>query len=428
MKLNKLISILLAAVMLIASVPALAEELPAIEGIPVKIPEGYHVDTDLYQGEFLGEKSNLAQIVLYDAEGESQWAFVDRKGNVTLFKEFFPDFYSNYAGMDHYYNGLAAVISYSNEERNFKIGYIDEEGNEVIPQIYDAIENPMAANMTLYGNFYGDYTYVFQDIEKPSYREVTGRYAKIDREGNIIGEWSDIQTLFSYDSWGKGWLGYKEYPLAHELMLTTKTNYIPIKQTGPWSTEYRNVSIIDTSLHYDNGTDAVVLNTTDGVIIADIDQFVTKNKAELKIVDWRSLDDAHCIKVSLRNKGTKTDVSDYAIVFFDDHSMCEDYHKCEHNGTYNCKIGEVHFLDSVTLSAGANKEIEFATQFDGKSVLRNGIKSIIVKFDSEADKAAFKASVPYFTLYRDYEIERFEGEKWFKDTFGLTIDERWRTY
>lgn len=440
MTFKKFISVLLLLAMLIVPLPTTAEELPSVEGIPIKVPEGYTpssqyvIDGDLVLGEFHGEKSNLARIFLRDTEGKSHWAYVDRKGNVSFHDDMFE--YKRQFG--EFYNGLAAVVNYSNEERKYKLGYIDEKGNEIIPEIYDAIDHPLVSMAAIFGNFYGDYTYVFKNVDyldKPyPKKEVTAQYAKIDRSGNLLSDWSDARTILTANDWGKSSTDYKNATISKELMLSAPTQSIEIKRINALQTEYKNISITSNSdrIEFEEGTDAVVLNTTDGLIIADLDQFKTKNQSQLKIVDWRSLDNAHCIEVSLRNNTSKTDTSNYAVVFFSDHSSAQDYHKCEQTSSYNCNIGEVHFLDSVTLSPGASKYIEFSTQYDGDFVLNNKLKVIILKFDSEAEKLSFKESVPFYTGHPDketnYELKRFEGEKWFKDTFNLSVDERWRTY
>lgn len=136
----------------------------------------------------------------------------------------------------------------------------------------------------------------------------------------------------------------------------------------------------------------------------------TKNMSTVGFTDWRELDNGHLIECKLENKTNKTDVSDYALIFYADDNLST----------------EVHFLDKTALNPSKSKTFDIHTQIAGDYVLSGAAKTVIVKFENDAEKNDFKKSIPYDKTTDgdsnvDYVIDKGTlGVKWLKDTFGIS--------
>ncbi|WP_312093085.1 hypothetical protein [Aminipila sp.] len=148
---------------------------------------------------------------------------------------------------------------------------------------------------------------------------------------------------------------------------------------------------------------------TPSIYVEVVGEETTKNMSTASFTDWREIDNGHLIECKLENKTNRTDVSDYALIFYTDNMPTE-----------------VHFLDKTELNSSKSKIFDIHTQIAGDYVLSGAAKTVIVKFENDAEKNDFRKSIPYDKTTDsdstiDYVIDKGTlGVKWLKDTFGIS--------
>jgi hypothetical protein len=161
----------------------------------------------------LGERKWSSKVIAYFSDPESKYAlssangiagyyyYLDRQGNVHNVKDIIGDGYYQFAP---FFEGLAAVIKYDMNaptrpvDMRFTVGYVNEKGEEVIPCQYNVIPDTFGQDYFT-SRFKDGYAYVYKSDGKSSAYNISGSIAKIDKTGQIVGDWMDYGTFLTYD-------------------------------------------------------------------------------------------------------------------------------------------------------------------------------------------------------------------------------------
>ncbi len=161
----------------------------------------------------LGERKWSSKVSAYFSDPESKYAlssadgvagyyyYWDRQGNAHNVKDIIGDGYYQFAP---FFEGLAAVIKYNKDaptkpvDMRFTVGYVNENGEEVISCQYNVIPNTFSQDYFT-SRFKDGYAYVYKSDGKSSAHNVSGSIAKINKTGQIVGDWEDYGTFLTYD-------------------------------------------------------------------------------------------------------------------------------------------------------------------------------------------------------------------------------------
>lgn len=325
-------------------------------------------------------------------DGSRTYVYYDRQGNIYNIDEILKE---HYYYVFPFYEGLAAVIKLDNSaptepiDLRFRLGYVNTAGEEVIPCKYQVI--PDCYSQGYYASrFKNGCAYVLQseDGYKSSDNPVSASIAKIDKQGNIVSEWTHNDNIMNTDIA----LNRKNEPVFQELQLTDFTT--------DYTTEYTRVKNTDLelTLNIPVNCDAVVMPVTmpnsepkSGVVIpADelgLNASQSRYRSTAKLTRCTIADmNYNDFELTITNPTDGYDSGTVALVLASD-------------------IGTVHFVDytlapeesksySVTVSGHMGDMYAYKLSLPSSS-WSNSLNADIITFSSDEDLASYRAAIPY---------------------------------